>query len=61
MCIRALDYLPPVDVTFFEYLRALLTADFEAVRDDPHGYRIAFVEAFRAHGIHPTGRPRGRA
>ncbi|MEP6764551.1 MAG: S8 family serine peptidase, partial [Gemmatimonadaceae bacterium] len=23
MCIRALDYLPPVDVTFFEYLRAL--------------------------------------
>ena len=55
MCIRALDYLPPVDVTFFEYLRALLTADFEAVRDDPHGYRIAFVEAFRAHGIHPTG------
>ncbi len=27
MCIRAFDYLPPVDVTFGDYLRALVTAD----------------------------------
>ncbi|HYK22867.1 MAG TPA: S8 family serine peptidase, partial [Pyrinomonadaceae bacterium] len=27
MCIRALDYLPPVDVTFGEYLRGIITAD----------------------------------
>jgi hypothetical protein len=53
MCIRALDYLPPVDVTFFEYLRALITADFDVVPDDRHHYRVAFVEAFRRRGIHP--------
>ncbi|HSK79075.1 MAG TPA: S8 family serine peptidase [Thermoanaerobaculia bacterium] len=53
MCIRALDYLPPVDVTFFEYLRALITADFDLVTDDRHNYRVAFVEAFRRRGIYP--------
>ena len=51
MCIRALDYLPPVDVTFFEYLRALITADADFVRDDRLNYRVAFVEAFRRRGI----------
>lgn len=53
MCIRALDYLPPVDVTFGEYLRGLITADFELVTDDRYDYRVAFVEAFRARGIYP--------
>lgn len=53
MCIRALDYLPPVDVTFFEYLRALITADFDLVSDDRLKYRVAFVEAFRRRGIYP--------
>jgi hypothetical protein len=55
MCIRALDYLPPLDVTFFEFLRALITADFDLVRDDRLNYRVAFVEAFRRWGIHPLG------
>jgi len=54
MCIRALDYLPPVDPTFFEYLRALITADGDLVRDDRLGYRVAFVEAFRRRGIYPV-------
>jgi subtilisin family serine protease len=53
MCIRALDYLPPVDVTFFEYLRALITADNDLVTDDRHNYRVAFVEAFRRRAIYP--------
>lgn len=53
MCIRALDYLPPVDVTFFDFLRALITADFEMVSDDRHDYRVAFVEAFSRWGIFP--------
>jgi subtilase family protein len=53
MCIRAIDYLPPVDVTFFEYLRALITADYDLVSDDRLKYRVAFVEAFRRRGIYP--------
>ncbi len=53
MCIRALDYCPPVDPTFGDYLRALLTADYDLVRDDDLGYRVAFIEAFRRYGIYP--------
>jgi hypothetical protein len=53
MCVRALDYCPPVDLTFGEYLRALITADLDAMPDDQFNYRIAFVEAFRRRGIFP--------
>lgn len=51
MCIRALDYVPPVDVTFGEYLRAIITADTDLVKDDRFGYRVAFAQAFRHRGI----------
>ncbi|TGP52701.1 peptidase S8 [bacterium M00.F.Ca.ET.230.01.1.1] len=47
MCIRALDYCPAVDITFGEYLRALITADRDAYPDDPLHYRLAFIESFR--------------
>lgn len=53
MCIRALDYCPPVDLTFGEYLRALITADMDLMPEDDRGYRIAFIEAFRRRGIYP--------
>jgi Subtilase family len=53
MCIRAVDYLPPVDITFFEYLRALITADLDVITEDRLNYRVAFVEAFRSRGIYP--------
>ena len=53
MCIRALDYVPPVDITFGEYLRALITADYDLVRDDDLGYRVAVIDAFRSWGIYP--------
>src|SRR5208282_1469946 len=53
MCVRALDYCPPVDLTFGDYLRALITADFDIVPDDSRGYRVAFVEAFRRRGLYP--------
>jgi hypothetical protein len=53
ICIRALDYCPAVDITFGEYLRALITADLDLVPDDQHGYRVAFLEAFRNRGILP--------
>ncbi len=53
MCVRALDYCPPVDITFGEYLRAIITADCDLVDDDRLKYRVAFVEAFRRRGIYP--------
>ena len=53
MCIRAMDYVPPVDITFGEFLRALITADADLVPDDERNYRIAFLEAFRQWGIYP--------
>jgi hypothetical protein len=55
ICIRALDYCPPVDLTFGEYLRALITADIDLMPEDGHGYRVAFIEAFRRRGIYPRG------
>ena len=53
MCIRALDYCPPVDLTFGDYLRAIMTADFEFNPVDERHLRVAFVEAFRRQGIVP--------
>lgn len=53
MCIRAIEYLPPVDVTFGDFLRALVTADYEMVPDDEAGLRSAMIEAFRTRGIYP--------
>ncbi|HKR00112.1 MAG TPA: hypothetical protein VJT09_05535, partial [Pyrinomonadaceae bacterium] len=53
MCIRALDYCPPVGVNFGDYLRALVTADSDLVPYDDKGYRVAFIEAFRRRGIYP--------
>jgi len=55
MCIRAIDYCPPVGITFGDYLRAIVTADFDYTQEDPLGFRLAFVESFRQWGIHPTG------
>ena len=53
MCIRALDYCPAVDITFGEYLRALITADIDVVPDDRFHYRVAFLESFRRRGLLP--------
>ncbi|MGJ7518039.1 S8 family serine peptidase [Pseudomonas baetica] len=55
ICIRALDYCPPVDITFGDFLRALITADHDLVPSDPYGYRVAFSSAFMARGIYPEG------
>jgi hypothetical protein len=53
MCIRAFEYLPPVDVTYGDYLRALVTADFELNPTDDIGQRAAMIEAFRLRGVYP--------
>lgn len=55
MCIRAFDYLPPVDITFGDYLRAMVTADFDLNPDDTWGQRSALIEGFRRRGIYPEG------
>ncbi len=55
MCIRALDYCPPVDITFGDFLRAIITSDLDLVDDDNKDYRIAFIDAFRKRGIFPKG------
>jgi hypothetical protein len=54
MCMRALDYCPPVDLDFGDYLRAIITADYDLVPDDVRGYRVAFISAFRERGILPS-------
>jgi hypothetical protein len=54
-CIRALDYCPPVDLTFGDYLRALITADMDLEPEDALNYRTAFIAGFRARGIFPSG------
>ncbi|MDB5471554.1 MAG: peptidase [Caulobacter sp.] len=55
ICIRALDYCPPVDVEFSDYLRAMITADRDLVPDDPRGYRLALIAGFSKRGIFPSG------
>lgn len=55
MAIRALDYCPPVDLSFSDYLSALATADHELVPDDGrYKYRRAILEWFGRFGIRPA-------
>ena len=53
MCVRALDYCPPVDISFGDYLRAIISADFDLVDNDTLDYRVAIIEAFQRNGIYP--------
>ena len=51
ICARALDCCPPVDITFGDFLRAVLTSDLDFHPDDPDGVRDALMQAFRLRGI----------
>jgi len=53
ICIRAIDYCPPVGITYGDYLQALITADFDVVPDDPWDYRGALIDAFWQRNIYP--------
>jgi len=53
MAIRALDYCPPVDLAFGDYLSAMLTADAEVSPGDQFGYRPLLLKTFRSYGIDP--------
>ena len=52
--IRAVDYCPPIDVSFGEFLRAIITADRDFVPSDGYDYRGALIQAFRRRGITVT-------
>jgi hypothetical protein len=52
-CIRALDYVPPVDITFGDFLRALITADYDLSFVPKSRTRVAFINAFQGWGIYP--------
>ena len=51
VCIRAIDYCPPMDVRFGEYLRAIITADRMLNHDDRFGIRDALIKEFRRRSI----------
>jgi hypothetical protein len=53
ICVRAIDYCPAVDITFGDYLRALITSDRDNHPDDRLGIRDALMQAFRLRGILP--------
>jgi len=55
ICARALDYCPPVDITFGDFLRALLTAHRDLHPQDPDGVHDALMEGFRLRGIVADG------
>jgi len=55
MAIRALDYAPPTDLQFRDYLSALITADKELVPDDSkYQYRKTLLKSFRDYGVKPA-------
>lgn len=54
MCVRALDYCPPVDITFGTYLRAIVTGDVN-YNPGEDSARVAMIESFREWGIFPRG------
>lgn len=55
--IRALDYTPPVQVSFGDFLSGLITADAEVhPLDSKHRLGEAVLRAFAAYGITPASR-----
>ena len=55
MVIRALDYLPPVNMTFSDFLSALITVDIQvAPGPGRYDYRTHILESFARYGIRPA-------
>lgn len=54
MVVRAFDFLPVVDVTFGDVVRAIITSDRALFPDDALRLRATLVEALRRRGIHPA-------
>jgi hypothetical protein len=57
MAIRAIDYTPPVHLTFGDFLSAMLTADAELRPDDSvYRFRTHLRETFAGYGIQPAAK-----
>jgi hypothetical protein len=54
MCIRAIDYTPPIEFIFADFLDSILAADREVAPDDEHHYRGSLTQAFADYGISGT-------
>jgi hypothetical protein len=57
MAIRAIDYCPPLEFEFADFLDAALVADAELAPDDEHEYRASLRRVFRRFGIGPPAEP----
>ncbi len=55
MVVRCFEFLPVVDVTFGDVVRAIVTSDQALYPDDGAHLRSTLVEAFRRRGIYPPG------
>ncbi len=51
VCIRAIDYCPPLDVRFGDYLRAIITADRMLNKKDGIGMRETLIREFRRRNV----------
>jgi hypothetical protein len=51
LCVRSLDYCPPVDITYGDFLRALITTERDLHPSDKIGVRDSLIQAFRRRGI----------
>jgi hypothetical protein len=55
--VRAIDYLPPLDITFTSFLDAVVAADTDLYPEDRDGFRRLFVESCRRRGVYPSTLP----
>ncbi|HEX5858050.1 MAG TPA: hypothetical protein VFY91_08075 [Microbacterium sp.] len=53
MVLRAIDYLPPVELEFADVIDSIITADKRLSPDDEFGYRDTLLRAFAGFGITP--------
>jgi hypothetical protein len=53
LSIRAIEYCPPVDLEFGDFLRAMITVHARLDDDDRDGHRDALIQAFARRGIYP--------
>jgi hypothetical protein len=54
MLIRAIDYTPPIELEFADFLEATLVADETVAPDDKHDYRGSLKQSFAEYGMTPS-------